>query len=272
MKNELLHVFRNTPFGREMLMQSAYFCQQIGVALSIYIAEHSQFLMYFEADVVTVDLDRSFLRSPDSARERASEIASAFSIQHRFYEPTRSSAVNLPDLSSDFSYMCCPRTISDLSSKIGLGHIGSRVRAIARNARFPVLVPAAAYKPWRSVVCCYGGSANARIALRCARKLSGLSEAPLLIFTQAEETREFYEAGLQRESILDSIEGGRVGWLYCDGGDLRENLFAIPHDALIVIGAYGHGVAKDLLFGSKMETIQTEMPNPLVIVGPACPI
>jgi len=270
MGNELLHVFRNTPFGRETLMQSAYFCKRVGLAMEIYIPRHSQFLMYFEHGVVTVDLDRSFLRSPETAREHASEIVDAFSIPYGFFEPTRFMVPDLPDLPVEYRYMCCPRSISDLSSKIGLGQIGSRVRSIVQKARFPVLIPAAAFKQWNSVVCFFGGSVNASIALQCARYLSERSATPMRIFTQAEETKEFYQDALENASVLQDIAADRTEWMYFAGGDLRENLYAVPSDALVVIGAYGHGVARDLLFGSKMELIQTVLPNPLLIVGPDC--
>jgi nucleotide-binding universal stress UspA family protein len=270
MTGQLLHVFRNTPFGRETLMQSAFFCQRIGGELSIYIPQYPQFLMYFDYGVVTVDLDRSFLRAPETARAHASEIASSFSVSHRFFEPSRFTVPELPDLPVDYSYMCCPRSISDLSSKIGLGHIGSRVRSIVQKAGFPVLVPSSAFKQWNSIVCFFGGSANALVALQCARGLSELSATPMRIFTQAEETKPFYEQGLQSISVLESIEAGDTEWLYFEAGDLRENLYAVPHDALVVVGAYGHGVARELFFGSKMELIQTVLPNPMLIVGPGC--
>jgi len=48
----LLHVFRNTPKGREVLMQSLYFCKLTGVSIVIYIPEHTKFLMYFDNDAV----------------------------------------------------------------------------------------------------------------------------------------------------------------------------------------------------------------------------
>jgi hypothetical protein len=270
MGNELLHVFRNTPFGRETLMQSAFFCKRIGLAMEIYIPRHPQFLMYFDHGVVTVDLDRSFLRSPETAREHASEIVAAFSISHRFFEPTRFTVPELPDLPVKYQYMCCPRSISDMSSKIGLGHIGSRVRSIVQKARFPVLIPSAAYKEWSSIECFFGGSANASLALHCAWDLSERSKTPLRIFTQAEKTKEFYEEALRSAFASKSLEPDYAEWLYFEGADMRENLYSVPSDALVVIGAYGHGVARDLFFGSKMEMIQTVLPNPLLIVGPGC--
>ncbi len=265
---ELLHIFRNTPFGRETLMQSAFFCQQMGMPIDIYVPGESQFLMYFEHGVVTVDLDRSYLRSPDSARDHAREIVEGLEIRHSFFEPTRFTA-GLPDLRSDYAFMSCPRSISDLSTKIGLGHIGSRVRAIVKQAPFPVLMPAASFKQWNRIVCFFGGSANSLIALRCAREISRRSKARLTIFTQVERGRDTYEHQLDQEGLAEDLGEGRIEWLCFEDSDLTEDLYAVHSDALVVAGAHGHGVAKDLVFGSKLELIQSELPNPMVIVGPS---
>ena len=265
---ELLHIFRNTPFGRETLMQSAFFCQQTGMPIDIYVPGESQFLMYFEHGVVTVDLDRSYLRSPDSAHDHAREIVEKLGVRYSFFKPTRFTA-GLPDLRSDYAFMSCPRSISDLSTKIGLGHIGSRVRAIVKQAPFPVLIPATSFKKWDRVVCFFGGSANAMIALRCAREISRRSKARLTIFTQVEGERGTYEHQLEREGLAEDLGEGRVEWLCFEDSDLRDDLYAVHSDALVVAGAHGHGVAKDLVFGSKLELIQSELPNPMVIVGPS---
>ena len=34
--------------------------------------------------------------------------------------------------------------------------------------------------------------------------------------------------------------------------------------------AYGHSLVKELLFGSKMETLQSWMPNNMLLIGPNC--
>lgn len=252
-------------------MQSAFFCKQMGMSIDIYVPGESHFLMYFEHGVVTVDLDRSYLRSPDSAREHAREIVEALGVRSSFFEPTRYTG-GLPDLRSDYAFMSCPRSISDLSMKIGLGYIGSRVRAIVKQAAFPVLIPATSFKQWNRIVCFFGGSANAKIALRCARDISRRASARLTIFTQAEEERGIYEQHLERAGLAEDLEGKRVEWLCFDSGDLRENLYAVPSDGLVVAGAQGHGVAKDLVFGNKLELIQSELPNPMVIVGPSAAV
>jgi len=267
MSRELLHIFRNSPFGRETLLQSAYFCQQLGLSMAIYVPREAQFVMYFEHAVVTIDLDRSYLRSPRTAEERAREVVAAAGLETRFLKPSKG-AGGLPELRSDFSYMCCPRSVSDRSSRIGLGYIGSRVRGIAKRARFPVLIPAASAKRWSQVVCFFGGSSNAAAALRCARAIGQGAGVPLTIFTQAEADKERYASQLRTLGFGEDMDEGRVLWRCFEQGTLEENLFAVSSEALVVAGALGRGVAKELLFGSKIELIQSELPNPMVIVGP----
>jgi nucleotide-binding universal stress UspA family protein len=249
-------------------MQSAFFCKRMEIPVEIYVPGESQFLMYFEHAVVTVDLDRSYLRSLDTAHDHAREIVAGFDIPYSFFEPARFTA-GLPDLRSDYGFMSCPRSISDLSTKIGLGHIGSRVRAIVKHASFPVLMPATSFKRWDRVVCFFGGSANAMVALRCAREIARRSETRLTIFTQIEGSRDTYEDQLERVDLAEGLGDGRVEWLFFEDSDFRENLYAVHSDALVVAGAHGHSVARDLLFGSKLELIQSELPNPMVIVGPS---
>ena len=64
MDAQIFHIFRNTPFGRETLLQSIYFCKMTGTSLIIYIPEFTKFLMYFDNEVVQVDLDSSYLTAP----------------------------------------------------------------------------------------------------------------------------------------------------------------------------------------------------------------
>jgi len=271
MRNELLHVFRNTPFGRETLMHSVYFCKETGTSLRVYIPKFRQFLMYFEHEVVTVDLDRAFLRDPGTAKEHAEAIIREGGLTPYFIEPKGFTASTLPDLPVDYRYMTCPRTISNLSTKIGLGYIGPRVRNIIRNASFPVFIPTSVYKEWKSVVVFFGGSQNAIKALRYGIEISTVSGFPLLLFTQGEgKHRSYYEEGIQKAGLLDSLKTLNYKWLFFEKGDFRINLYEVPHNSLVVVGAYGHGAVREVLFGSKMEEIQTVLPNSMLIVGPNC--
>ena len=66
----MFHVFRNSPLGRENLLQSIYFCEQVGnLELNIYLPVQKQALMYFERTSVTLDLDSSYTRFPSTAAQ-----------------------------------------------------------------------------------------------------------------------------------------------------------------------------------------------------------
>jgi hypothetical protein len=270
METRLLHIFRNTPLGREILLQSTYFCKTIKVNPVIYLPQFIKFLMYFDNDVVQVDLDDSYLTASDTARKNAIEIVRSQGLpQPEFIEPKNFTASTLPDIPVSFDFMCCPRTISDLSSKIGLGYIGPRVRRIVQSARFPVLIPSAAYKPWKSVIVMFGGSANAVNALRLGMRISRMSGYPLRMMTQLEDHPVAYYKDIIKNNNLDlEVDQLVDDWITCDTGEFAENLYRVPHDALVVLGAYGHGVIKEMLFGSKMEKVQATLLNNLLIVGP----
>ncbi len=270
METQMLHIFRNTPLGRETLLQTAYFCKHLDILPVLYIPRYLKFLMYFENDVVQVDLDSSYLRSPETAMDHATQIVESTGLpEPKFLEPKHFTASTLPDIPVDYDFMNCPRSITDMSSKIGLGYIGPRVRRIVQSARFPVLIPSAVFKPWQSLAVLFGGSANAVKALRLGIRLSRISGLPLDVFTQeGRRTRRDYEKILEEEGLGEAMDNYVRKWRIFESKSFAENLYEIPHDALIVLGAYGHGLVKELFFGSTMETVQTVSTNSMLIVGP----
>jgi hypothetical protein len=269
MQRRLLHIFRNTPFGRETLLQSVYFCKTVKVALAIYIPESTKFLMYFENDVVQVDLDHSYLSSPDTALMHASTIAEQNGLEAYFLKPTDFTAASLPDLPTNFDYMSCPRSMSDRSSRIGFGYIGPKVRRIVKSARFSVLMPSPTYKEWHSVAVFSEGSINAVNALRLGLHISRACSMPLDIFTRvAKDFQDTYEEALKDGSLEEELKHFVREWHRLEKGKFGDNLYAVPHDALVVLGADGHGPIKQIFFGSKMERIHATIPNNLLIIGP----
>ena len=271
MQDRLLHVFRNTPSGRETFLQSLYFCNTLGVTPHVYIPQATQFLMYFEHDAVQVDLDGSYLTSPGSAADHVAELSEQFGIKSVLLVPKNFTASQLPDIPTTFNYMCCPRTISDMSAKIGLGYIGPKVRRITKSSTFPVLMSSSVFKPWKSITVFYGGSQNANKAFRWGLHLSRQSGFPLDMFTFTKgHDAEYFSRQLEEHDLSEAVEQHVRHWHQSGDGSFEENLYAVAHDALLVVGAYGHGVIKDLLFGSKMEAIQTWMPNNILLVGPQC--
>lgn len=269
MKKQLFHVFRNSPFGRETLMQSVYFSKRVDAVLRLYIPKYSQFLMYFQHEIATIDLDRSYLRDPDTARPHARKIVEDAGLKASFIRPKGQTASTLPDLPVDFDYMTCPRVISDLSSKISLGQLGPKVRAIISNARFPVLIPTPVFKPWESITVFFGGSQNAVKAMKLGIDLADQTGYPLFLFTQGERRKkEHYEKVLDEHGLLTEVARRKAEWMFYPKGRLKANLYDVPHDSLAVVGAYGHNIIKGMLFGSFMEEVQTILPNNMMIVGP----
>lgn len=269
MDQQLFHIFRNNPLGRETLLQSIYFCKRVGASPVVYIPKHTKFLMYFDNDVVQIDLDASYLTAPDTSQMHAAELLESAGIEPRFLDPKHFTASTLPDIQTNFDYMCCPRSVSDLSSKIGLGYIGPRVRRIVNSARFPVLLTSGVFKEWKSIMAFFGGSANALNALKLGLRIARQSGLPLDIFTQVENRPAAeYEEIIQNEGLDREMKEHVGKWHVLENGVFEENLYQVPHDALVVLGAYGHSLFRTLVFGSKMEKIQSTITNNLLIAGP----
>ncbi|MFO7752126.1 MAG: universal stress protein [Desulfobacteraceae bacterium] len=269
MDKTLFHVFRNTPFGRETFLQSLYFCKRTGTSIAVYIPESTKFLMYFENDVVQVDLDGSYIEDPATAREHVESLAQTAKIEPRFLKPKNYTASTLPDIPVNFDFMCCPRSISNLSSKISLGSIGPKVRRIVHQARFPVLMPCPLFKEWKSITVFFGGSSNAVNALRLGINVGRKSGLPVDMFTHSEGgKKEKLEDVLIEKGLYETLKQEVRQWHYYEKGKFEHNLYDVEHNALGVIGAFGHGMVKDMLFGSTMEKVQTVLPNNLLIVGP----
>jgi hypothetical protein len=228
--------------------------------------------MYFPNDAVQVDLDQSYLTSPDTAKQHAEELFDEMHIKPMFYEPKHFTASSLPDVTTNFDYLCCPRSVSDMSSKIGLGHIGPRVRRIIKHATFPILITSPVFKPWTSISVFFGGSKNALNALNLGLKIAMSSGLPLDIYTLLEKDETYYRRLIQDQGLEDPVNQLSRQWVFYEKSDFDTMLYEVPHNSLIVLGAYGHGIIKDILLGSKMEQIQSTVTNNLLITGPDCTI
>ena len=269
--NSLIHIYRDNIFGRETLLQSALFCKTIpDTQLHIYIPQQKQFLLYYEFNVITVDLDSSYLvEQPNLIARRLSNILDEFKINYTIYKPSEFTASTLPNIPTNFDYMTCPRSIVEPIAKIHIGYLGARVRQIIMNANSPILITTPVFKEWKRFVCFFGGSDLSIKALELAHKLSQKSGLPLSIFTQVESAyKDSYQTKLKNSSLNDKIQSGEIKWDIFDKGTLQDNLFNIPYDSLAVIGAVGHKNLKEKIFGSKLEVVQENLPNPLLIIGP----
>jgi hypothetical protein len=236
--------------------------------LTVYIPDAVRFMMYFDHEAVQVDLDNSYLNDPDTAADRVSALADEAGLTPRFLHPNNRTASNLPDIPTIFTFMCCPRSISDLSSKIGLGYIGPKVRRIIRTAHFPVLMTSSVFKPWKSIAVLFGGSDSALRALRFGIELAKRSGFPLDLFIQLEKDQDFYDKRIQEAGLENAVGSYCRNRYQFEDGEFNHNLYHLPHDALVLSGAYGHGLIKNLLFGSKVEITQNTLTNTMLVSGP----
>ena len=131
------------------------------------------------------------------------------------------------------------------------------------------IIPNSHFKEWKSIMVFFGGSANALKALKLGLYLSRTTGMPLDLFTQAGKLPQTHFIEILKEHDLDDVvEASIRKWCFFEQGKFEHNLLDVPHNALAVLGAYGHGLVKEMLFGSTMEMVQTTLTNTLLIAGP----
>jgi len=244
--------------------------------LIIYKPITPQAVMYHnDATLATISLDPSYTRDQDTADENLARILSQYGqdIVTANYIPEEFTGSDLPNLPTDFSIMSCPRVISDSSKRIGLGHLGPKVRSLVKKAPFPVFIPCLAFKPWNRIAAFFGGSEVGLKSVKVALKIANSTQVPMDIYTQMmDSNRRECEQKLVASGLMKLIEDqhNEMNWIKFETKSLRENLMQIPYDSLAVVGAAGKNIIRELVFGSKLETVQTLLPNPMVIVGPHC--
>lgn len=270
MQPRMLAVFRNTSFGRETFLQSIYFAKTLSLSLSVYVPLSDKFLMYFQNDTLQIDLDKSYLLYPETAKAHAEELLAEYDYPGSFLKPRHFTGSGLPDITTVFSFMSCPRSMSDPTAKIALGVLGPRVRSVVRYAEFPILVPSVTFKKWKSISVLFGGSDNAVKALKLGLWLHQRSALPLDIisFKEKDVDMDSLRLRISEEQLTQDIESNVRDWLLLEHEDIRANIYDIPYDALVVLGAYGKGPIKDIAFGSRMEIVNEDCPNNILVVGP----
>jgi nucleotide-binding universal stress UspA family protein len=268
MVHKILHVWRNTPFGRETLRQTIHFADRGGVAIELIQPQTSKCLLDMGGTLLSLSLDRSYLRSPESSRANAVALLESKGLSWSWLEASARAAEDLPVYSIESDYIACPRVMSERSTRIGLGQVGAGVRHIIHNATSPILIPAPVFRPWVRVVAFFGGSAASRHATRLAASVAHAAGVPLFVFSYVDSAGGTDRATLEAEFESLRAELPDCEWLVREGRTLEETLMDVPCDALLVMGAFGHGLIRKRLFGSFAETVQTVVPAPLFIVGP----
>ncbi|RLC26389.1 MAG: hypothetical protein DRH21_02310 [Deltaproteobacteria bacterium] len=100
-------------------------------------------------------------------------------------------------------------------------------------------------------------------------RISRASEMPLSVYTHMENaSKESYEEIIKNENLEEEMDHYVTEWHMFERGKFEENIYDVPHYALVVLGAYGHGLIRNIFLGSKMEKIQSIITNNLLIAGP----
>jgi len=266
----MLHVFRNTPAGRETLLGAAWLAQRTGVQLAVHVPAEARFAMNLGRDLVEIPLDASYLTSPGTARRHAEAVLAGRGVPFRFVEPSHRVASTLPEIPADFDLMSCPRSLAEPQLPAIPGVLGNRVRRLVRAAPFPVLLPTIPFLEWDRIVVFFAGSEHALRALAWGEAIARSSGAPLEVVTVDErDAVARSRRALERAGILDRIE---PVWTVSGTGSWEETLWEIPRTALVAAGAFGHSGIKATMFGSRTELLQSSLPNPMLLVGPAAPL
>lgn len=271
MANQLFHIFRNNPQGRETLLQSLYFCKTIEASLVIYISKHKKLLMDFESGSVQIDLDKSYFTSTETAVKHAGELVEEMGVTAEFLELKNYSNAKLPNIKPEFDFMCCPSCISDRPSKIGAGQIGPKVIQIVNVAHFPVLLTKPAFKEWQSIAIFLIGSSNDVNALDLGLHISSVSDFSADVFVFNKNcSLEPCETDIETYKLAKEMNCRVAKWHYFENRSFEEHLYQVPHNALVVLGASDHIRLKNIVWGTWMGRIYSELPNNILIAGPNC--
>lgn len=265
----VLHVFRNTPQGRETLLGAAELCHATRSQLHVYLPGEPRFTLQLDADLIEVPLDRSYTLDPETARRHAEEALERTGVTAHWVEPSHRLASTMPVIQARFHVMSCPRSLSTPAPSPLPVTLGSRVRRLVRSAPFPLLIPTAPHLGWSRVTAFFAGSKHALRALLWARDIASNAGVPLEILTHAERGAVRQAERALKESGLEESLGPH--WRVLEAPAFTSLLWEVPRESLVVAGAFGRSGVKAQFLGSRTEAMLAHLPNPLFLVGPAAP-
>lgn len=147
--------------------------------------------------------------------------------------------------------------------------MGSNADRLTRHSIKPCLVTGPSFRPIRSLLIAYDGSAHASQALHEAVELAVALSASLRIITVSEghqrpDAREIAESAMKLALAHDCEAERIIAEGKPDDAILRE---AEQSDCdLIVVGAHGHGRIREMFLGSTTTYIITRSERPVMVV------
>jgi nucleotide-binding universal stress UspA family protein len=263
----VFHVFQNTPLGREMLLGAVHLCRSTGAQLYLFRPVEPRFTIQLADELIEVPLDSTYLESPETAKQHADDLVSGAGLRPHWVEPSHRLASTMPVLLAEFEILACSRSFSDPPSRLAPGQLGSHIRRLIKTGRFPVLILSSPTLEWDRLTVFFGGSQHALKALAWARTVATAAGLDYTVFTEQENgTVDRAEAVLADAGWLEEV---RPRWQIIPAGSFPSSLWQVPRTSLVVAGAFGQGALKARLFGSRVELLQSQLPNPLLLVGPS---
>lgn len=146
--------------------------------------------------------------------------------------------------------------------------MGSTADRMVRHADSPCLVTPAEYRPIRRILAAYDGSGHAGKALHEAIELAQGLSVPLSILTVAEDKDMDAANAVSREGLrLAEAHGCEAGHLV--GKGIAEDAIlqmAQEHGFdLIVMGAFGHGLIREMFLGSTTAQLVARSTLPVLL-------
>ena len=262
----VLHVFRNTPIGRETLLGALHLCSMTGMQLYLYRPEAPRFALQFDTELIEIPLDASYVRDHRTAKRHADELSAGKRAPIHWIKTHHQLASTLPVIPDDFDLMTCPHSLAGQGQDGGGGNVGSRVRRLIRAARHPVVILPAPLVEWDEISVFFAGSSHAVCALAWAREIAKAAGIPYRVFTHDEG-----DAVARASQALESngwLKEVQPHWRILPKGSFENNLWEVPRTSLVVAGAFGSSGVKARFFGSRTEMLLSRLANPFFLVGP----
>ena len=262
----VLHVFRNTPIGRETLLGALHLCSMTGMQLYLYRPHTPRFTLQFADELIEIPLDASFIRDQRTARRHAEELAAQKRTVIHWVDTHHQLASTMPVIRDDFDLITSPHSIGGPGQDGSAAFVGSGVRRLIRTAHHPVVILPAPLVEWDQISVFFAGSSHAVCALAWARALSKAAGVPYQVLTH-DEGKAVANASkaLEANGWLKEVQ---PHWHILPKGSFENNLWEVPRTSLVVAGAFGSSGVKARLFGSRTELLLSSLVTPFFLVGP----
>ncbi len=144
--------------------------------------------------------------------------------------------------------------------------IGSTTQSVIRRSGKPVLVTPKGYREVNSIAAAYDGSAPAQKALKLAAELAGLTGWPLTVVTIAGD-QEWGRQITEKAGEYLAPFSPESKTIVLIGNEEKELLNFTREGAadMLVMGAYGHNIIRELVVGSLTSSIIKKSAVPVLL-------